>query len=86
MNDFTDDRGGVSPMGKRLLRRMDAHLRRKGDMPFELRHYQAMVTKARLLTAAQWLHDHPDKASALWDYYEPDDTVDAPDDPFGLLR
>ena len=86
MNDFVDERGLVSPMGKRLLGLMDDHLRTKGDMPFELRHYQGLVAKSRLLSAAQWLHDHEDKALVLWNYYNPDMTLDDSKDPFGLLK
>lgn len=76
----------LNSMGKRLIRLMDDHLRNKGDMPFELRHYQGLVLKARIQTPVQWLLANDDKAVLMWNYYTPEQTLEDPDDPFGFLR
>ncbi len=59
--------------GSRLLRLIDDHLRRKAGMTDELRHYSAVVYRARLMKPVEWMRDYPDKADALWAYFYPDD-------------
>jgi hypothetical protein len=92
MNWFVDEQQRLTPEGKRLVRMMDNHLREKGDMPFELRHYKAMVLKLRTQSCEQWFSENHDKAVILWDYYHPDMPLGDdlpplnPKDPFGFLR
>ncbi len=78
------DNNRLTASGQRLVTQIDRHLAAKRPMTDEMRHYAAAVYRARLMRPMEWLSTYPDKAEAIWAFFnqEGDEEDDLPPPPF----